>query len=192
MSEEHPERIYGRLQEALHISGYTFEHLCNELKTLLSTDQWRTIGPGYTDFSKFIRTIDLSAFNFDRDERKELIEMMSKAGASNRAIADAVGVASTTIDRNIAANAAPASENTEETSENGAANAAEENESASVPNGQHRKRKHSMKSMTTLGGLNGVGIQLLAVCTTATTATRVILPTAFTRRSLIQHFIQNV
>jgi phage N-6-adenine-methyltransferase len=107
MKTEHAERIYGRLHEAAHISGYAFEHLCKELETLIDTNQWQTIEPGYTDFTNFIRTIDLSQFNFDKPKRKRLAKKMSKAGASARAIADSIGVHRSTIERDLNGGNAP-------------------------------------------------------------------------------------
>lgn len=114
-----PDMAYGRLLEAAHVSGYTFERVCGELEWLLTEERWRQLGPGYADINAFLRSIDFSAFNL-QEKRPELVQRIKalQPGASNRAIAEAIGVSRMTINRDIqpgtdvpvAAEGAPVSE----------------------------------------------------------------------------------
>ncbi len=132
IQKEHVERTYGRLQMATQVSGYTFDLVCELLETLIDNGGWREIAPGYTDFGKFARTLDFSPFNLEVPERKRLAEKMKKAGASNRAIADAVGVDRKTIDRDLGTNVPLGDGATKETSEHLGTNVPPESDSMSI------------------------------------------------------------
>lgn len=95
---ETPDIRYGRLLESAHISGYSFERLCDELFSLLGSDDWQKVGPGYTDVNVFLRTIDLSPFNLDKNRpklNKRIKELQPKA--SERAIAQMTGTPKSTV-----------------------------------------------------------------------------------------------
>ncbi len=90
--------VYGRLLEAAHISGYTFERLVNELEDLFTGERWQQVGPGYTDVNTFLRSIDLSPFNLGKNRprlHKRIKELQPKA--STRAIGQATGTAQSTV-----------------------------------------------------------------------------------------------
>lgn len=89
---ETPDIVYGRLLESAHISGYSFERVCDELTWLLNENRWKQIGAGYQDFNRFLATVDLSAFNMSADQRRPLVKRMREMEASYRAIGKAVGV----------------------------------------------------------------------------------------------------
>jgi hypothetical protein len=94
--------VYGRLRESAYISGHTFERVCAELEWLLTDERWRQVGPGYDDVNHFLRSVDFSAFNLQ--EKRPLLVRRIKAlqpEASNRAIADALGVSHTTVDHDV-------------------------------------------------------------------------------------------
>jgi hypothetical protein len=95
---ENPDIVYGRLLESAHISGYSFERVCSELEWLLDEDRWKQVGPGYEDVNKFLRSIDTSYYNLGAN-RPQLVQRIKELQpkASNRAIADMVGVAESTV-----------------------------------------------------------------------------------------------
>ena len=107
---ETPNTVHGRLLEAVHISGYSFERACSELEWLLDEDRWKQIGSGFSDINAFLSTIDLSEFRIAIDQRKKLAKRLKDIEASQRATAKMLGVDETTVRRDLghksAANAA--------------------------------------------------------------------------------------
>jgi hypothetical protein len=99
--EETPDMVYGRLREAAHVSGYTFERACEELEYLLTDDRWQQVGPGYPDINAFLRSVDFSPFNLQN--RPQLVRRIKELQpeASNRAIAEAIGVSEPTVRRDV-------------------------------------------------------------------------------------------
>lgn len=95
---ETPDIRYGRLQEAAHISGYSFERLCDELYSLLEGDEWQKVSPGYTDVNEFLKSIDLSPFNLG-DNRPKLHKRIKtlQPKATVRAIGKMTGTPHTTV-----------------------------------------------------------------------------------------------
>ena len=98
---ETPEAIYGRLLEAVHISGYTMGRACTELEYLLGEDKWKEVGSGFEDIEEFAKSIDMSQFKIAVDRRKKLATMFADKQASQRATAEALGVTHTTIQRDL-------------------------------------------------------------------------------------------
>jgi 16S rRNA G966 N2-methylase RsmD len=95
---ETPDIRYGRLLESAHISGYSFERLCDELLWLLEGDRWQKVGAGYTDVNTFLRSIDLSPFNLGDNRpklHKRIKELQPKA--STRAIGQMTGTPQRTV-----------------------------------------------------------------------------------------------
>lgn len=100
---ETPDIRYGRLQEAAHISGYSFERLCDELLSLLEGDDWQKVSPGYSDVNAFLRSIDLSPFNLGDNRPKlhrRIKELQPKA--STRAIGQMTGASKSEVHRDVA------------------------------------------------------------------------------------------
>jgi hypothetical protein len=95
---ETPDIRYGRLLESAHISGYSFERLCDELLWLLEGDRWQSVGTGYADVNAFLRSIDLSPFNLGDNRpklHKRIKELQPKA--STRAIGQMTGAPKSTV-----------------------------------------------------------------------------------------------
>lgn len=117
---ETPNTVHGRLLEAVHISGYSFERACSELEWLLEDDRWKTVGGGFDDINAFLATIDFSEFRVAIDQRKRLAKRLREIDASQRATAKALGVDHTTIGRDLngGASAPVAPPNTAERQEN--------------------------------------------------------------------------
>ncbi len=94
---ETPETVHGRLLEAVHISGYSFERACSELDWLLQDDRWQKVGGGFDDINAFLSTIDLSEFRIAIDQRKKLAKQLQDIEASQRATAKMLGVDESTV-----------------------------------------------------------------------------------------------
>lgn len=94
--DEAPNTVHGRLLEAVHISGYSFERARLELRWLLEEDRWKELG--FANGSAFVRSVEdaFSEFRMSVGQRRELVEELSDI-ASQRAIADALGVDEGTI-----------------------------------------------------------------------------------------------
>jgi len=101
MTQESPDTVHGRLLEAVHISGYTFERACGELEWLLADDRWKQVGGGYSDVNAFLSTIDLSEFRIALEQRKKLAKKLQAIEASQRATARLFGVDPMTINRDL-------------------------------------------------------------------------------------------
>lgn len=94
---ERPDTVHGRLLEAVHISGYTFERACGELEWLLDDDRWQHVGRGFDDVNTFLATIDFSEFRIAIEQRKTLAKRLAAIQASQRATARLLGVDEGTI-----------------------------------------------------------------------------------------------
>ena len=81
---ETADTIHGRLLEAVHISGYSFERAMTDLKWLLEDNRWQALMGGIEDPRRFVDTLDFSSFNMDKPSRKELAQMIHELGASQR------------------------------------------------------------------------------------------------------------
>lgn len=121
---ELPDTVHGRLMEAVHISGYSFERACSELEWLLDEDRWKSIGKGFTNISDFVATIDFSGFRLAIEQRKKLAKRLNDLEASGRATAKMLGVSHQTINDDLAGKKLPhpeteTPETKEETDANG-------------------------------------------------------------------------
>jgi N6-adenosine-specific RNA methylase IME4 len=85
----------------VHLSGYTLERACSELDWLLDEDRWKKVSGGFQDINAFLATIDLSEFRFAIDQRKKIAKRLQEIEASQRATARLLGVAETTIRRDL-------------------------------------------------------------------------------------------
>lgn len=104
-----PDRVHGRLLESLHISGYSFERACHELKWLLRQDRWKDVSPGFTDVNKFLATMNLAEFRPTLEQRRDIVKHLAAIEASQRATARLLGVHKVTVARDLrsGANAPP-------------------------------------------------------------------------------------
>ena len=92
---------HGRLLEALHIAGYTVERATRELKWLLEEDRWKKCGDGFDDIDEFVGTLQMQHLKKTIEERKEIVQLLAEKRATQRVIAEAVGVAQSTIGRDL-------------------------------------------------------------------------------------------
>jgi N6-adenosine-specific RNA methylase IME4 len=99
-----PNTVHGRLLEAVHISGYSFERACSELEFLLDQDRWKSVGDGYTNVNDFLATIDFSEFRLAIEQRKKIAARLKAIEASDRSTAKLLGVSHTTIQRDAGTN----------------------------------------------------------------------------------------
>jgi len=98
---EKPDTVHGRLLEAVHISGYSFERAYNELKWLLVSDKWEQCGDGFEQIDDFLRTINFKEFKITVEKRKEMAKILADKRATQRAIGGALGVNEATINRDL-------------------------------------------------------------------------------------------
>lgn len=98
---ESPQTMHGRLLEAVHVSGYSFERACSELEWLLEEERWKQCGEGFDDINLFLGTIDLSPFKIEASHRKSLAKKLADLEASQRATAKAIGVDPMTVNRDL-------------------------------------------------------------------------------------------
>jgi N6-adenosine-specific RNA methylase IME4 len=114
---------YGRLQEGLHLTGYTFERACSNLEGLLEGDAWK-LGGRFKDVNAFLDSLRLGKLRGATEQRKRLAlrikELQPKV--SNRQIARTLGVGSKTVDRDLASNDAGESQKSLENKTGGASN----------------------------------------------------------------------
>src|SRR5215510_6548487 len=94
---ESPDTVHGRLLEAVHISGYTFERACGELEWLLDHNRWKSVGKGYQDINAFLATLDFSEFRIALDQRRKLARRLEMLQAQNTATGRLLGVDESTI-----------------------------------------------------------------------------------------------
>ncbi len=94
---ESPDIIHGRLLESVHVTGYTMSRACVSLEYLLEDDRWKTLGDGFDNIDKFIKTINLEQFKIAVDKRQRLVKKLDELHATQRATAKALGVSQPTV-----------------------------------------------------------------------------------------------
>lgn len=99
MNDERPDTVHGRLLEATHIAGYSFERACSELEWLLDQGRWKTVAGGYDDVNAFLATIDFSEFRVTIEQRRRIAKQLAAIQASQRATAKMLGVGLGTVQR---------------------------------------------------------------------------------------------
>lgn len=97
--DESPNMMYGRLKEAVNISGYSLERAMHEFDWLLDNERWKKVGDGFEDINEFLKTISLSEFKIAAEQRKEIAKKLSELKASQRNSAKVLGVGVATINR---------------------------------------------------------------------------------------------
>ena len=96
-----PNVEYGRLLEQMHFVGYSMGRAFITLKSLLAEDKWKTVGEGFDDIDKFTRSLNFSQFNILVEERRDIVKLLSEKRATQRAIAGALGVDASTVNRDL-------------------------------------------------------------------------------------------
>lgn len=99
--QEKPDTKHGRLLEAVHLSGYTFNRACKDLEWLLEKDRWKTVGPGFKDIDSFLKTIDFSGFKIAIEQRKKLAQRLADLRATQRVTGKMLGVDHATINKDL-------------------------------------------------------------------------------------------
>jgi hypothetical protein len=107
--------MWGRLQEGVHLAGYSFERGCRALETLLEGDRWK-LGGRFKTVDEFMDSIGLDKLRGTAVERGRIANRIRELQpkVSNRKIAKALGVGETTVRRDTAPNGAPAAKTTNE------------------------------------------------------------------------------
>jgi N6-adenosine-specific RNA methylase IME4 len=95
--------VYGKLQEGLHIAGYSFERACTHLEWMLQDNRWQLDGQ-FSDVNKFLDSLRFEELRATVDARKRIAKLIKdlQPEASNAQIAKTLGVGSSTIDRDVA------------------------------------------------------------------------------------------
>ena len=101
MSIKNENIIYGRLTEAVHISGYSLERAMGEFEWLLDEGRWRKVGNGYDDIDEFLKSLNFSDFKISIEQRKNIANKLAELQASQRATAKMLGVSNKTINRDV-------------------------------------------------------------------------------------------
>ena len=119
-------QAYGSLAEGVHIAGYSLERAWRKLEWLLEENRWRAVGSRFDDVNAFLDSIKLDSFRIVADRRKRIAQRIKELQpeASNRQVAKLLGVNPSTVDRDTAANAAPALNAVNDLTLESAANAA--------------------------------------------------------------------
>jgi N6-adenosine-specific RNA methylase IME4 len=122
--------MWGELRAYAHVAGYTFEQACGRLEKLLNGDGWK-VGGRFSNVNEFMDSVRLDNLKASTEQRKWLVSRIRELQPeiSNKKIAATVGVNPSTIDRDVAAFAAPEDKRTPEnkgTDGKAAANAAPE------------------------------------------------------------------
>jgi len=100
LMKESPDTIHGRMKESAHIAGYTFTRAMENMRFLLEDKRYEQLSAGH-NINQFLRdTKDaFKLLKIDPEERKQIAELVKELQpeASQRAIADMVGVSAKTI-----------------------------------------------------------------------------------------------
>lgn len=98
---ESPDSIHGRMKEGAHLAGYGLARAMENLKWLLEGGKYSELSSGYSNVNDFLRDTKeaFSLLNINPEERKQIAQLVKELQpqASQRAIADMVGVNNATI-----------------------------------------------------------------------------------------------
>lgn len=107
MKTESPDTIHGRMKEGAHIAGYSLERTMSNMKWLLEESRFEKLTAGYKDVNEFLRDTKkaFKLLRIDPEERKQIAQLVKdlQPKASQRAIADMVGVSDKTIGQDLGA-----------------------------------------------------------------------------------------
>jgi len=104
MENETPNIRYGQLREAVVHYGFSAGRAVTELEWLIDEDRWKEVGSGFEDVDVFLKTINVSDFKFSIEQRRGLALKLEGIKATQRAIAEAIGVSQPTIKRDLDTN----------------------------------------------------------------------------------------
>jgi N6-adenosine-specific RNA methylase IME4 len=107
MAKDDNVAMWGELREGLHGAGYTFERACKRLETLLEGAGWK-VGGRFKTVNEFLNSLSLASLRAPAESRKRIAARIKQLQpkASNRKIANTLGVGNRTIDRDVAPNGA--------------------------------------------------------------------------------------
>ena len=92
-------KLYGRVQEGLHLTGYSFARACSHLEVLLKGDRWK-FGGRFKDINTFLASVQLDDdIRAAAEKRKRLGKLILdlQPKASIRQIARTLGVDEKTV-----------------------------------------------------------------------------------------------
>ena len=105
MSNESPDTIHGRMKEGAHIAGYGLTRAMDNLKWLLEGSRYEELSAGYGSVNDFLRDTEQAfrLLKIDPAERKQIATLVKELQpeASQRAIADMVGVSEKTVAKDL-------------------------------------------------------------------------------------------
>jgi ParB family chromosome partitioning protein len=129
----YPDQAYGALTAYLRVGSFTLEQAFQHLESLIAGDAWRRCGPGFDDINAFMDSIRLDKFKVLADERQRIVNRIRELqpAVSNRQIGRTLGVAHTTVDRDLGTNVPDTDESANEN------NGAPEDAGTNVPSGPH-------------------------------------------------------
>jgi N6-adenosine-specific RNA methylase IME4 len=106
MNDAEANQAYGALAEGFYLAGFTFERAMGRVLGLLKDGGWRQVGAGFQNVNDFVRSLGLDQFRVAAEQRREFVERVKELQpqVTNRAIADALGVRHTTINRDVGTN----------------------------------------------------------------------------------------
>ena len=91
---------YGQLKEGVHLGSHALNRAIGQFKWILDEDRWKQCG--HDDINDFLATIDWSGFKLLADQRHDIVKALAAIQASQRQIARTLGVAKTTVQRDLA------------------------------------------------------------------------------------------
>jgi N6-adenosine-specific RNA methylase IME4 len=118
-------QMYGALIEDVYIGTFTFERAFRQMKNLLTDKRWKSVGD-FEDVTAFLDSLGLEKYAALVEQRAQIAKMIKEQQpkVSNRAIAEAMNVGASTIDRALhqsgAAGKKKASQNKETVPQSGA------------------------------------------------------------------------
>ena len=98
---ETPDKVHGRLAESVYYHGHSFERACRELEWLLEEDRWKLCAGGFERIDDFLATINFSDIKVPIEQRKKIANKLDDLRATQRAIAGALGVGRSTVNRDL-------------------------------------------------------------------------------------------
>jgi protein gp37 len=96
---------YGMIRANLEASGYTTAKACRDLTDLIISGDWQTVGEGFPNttagIKMFLDTLDQRFLSLPRELRVPIEAALSAVDTPQRAIATALGVSQSTVNRDL-------------------------------------------------------------------------------------------
>src|SRR4051794_38515886 len=94
-------QTYGGVTARIHDASYSLEHALASIEALISGEDWRSVGDGFSDINAFMDSLKLHHLGGIVDQRKRIATRIKQLqpDVSNRRIAKALGVSDMTVAR---------------------------------------------------------------------------------------------